>query len=170
MLETALLLTSFIFLLKIMIIRNKHASQEIGVTDKFNQQIFLKPGEQVEVEDAQGKWYLANYSSILEKLDIVRMDDNEKDEKIATMSKQIETLTKLVERLTKGKSEDVKPEALDTEEKALVDENKTQTEDEIKERAELVEQLKLAWVKGVGNHWSTTKLREAKQKLEEIVS
>lgn len=145
-----------------MIIRNKHATQEIGVTNKNYEQIFLKPWEECEVEDAQGRWYLANYSEFFEKTDVSTISNAEKDEEIVMMKKQISTLTTLVERLVNGKDDD-----LSDEEKKLIENSLTVSEDEAKLKAEIIELLKSKWVKGVWNHRSLSKLIKAREELKE---
>ena len=122
-----------------MLIRNKHESQEIGVTNKFNEVIILKPGEQIEVEDAQGKGYLANYANIFEKLDIDTVENGDKDSQILTLTKQVLTLTKLVERLTSGKVDE-----LEADEKALIQNAELVAGDEEAEKVALIAELKTA--------------------------
>lgn len=147
-----------------MIIKNKHDTQVIWVTNKDNEIIFLNPWQECEVEDLQGRWYLANYSHILQKVDINVLPDNEKDEKIAMLSKQVETLTKLVNRLTWEKKDKV-----DEDELTLIEEDKKNLEAEANEKIMLVEFLKAKQIKWVWNHRSIEKLREAKKSFDEIL-
>ena len=78
-----------------MIIKNKSTNQEITVTDKDYQARLLKPGECCEVEDQEGKGYIANYSNILEKID-TKLTENEKEEKIITLEKRIARIEELM--------------------------------------------------------------------------
>jgi len=145
-----------------MIIKNKHKTQEIWVTNKYNETIILKPWEQAEVEDAQGKGYLANYAHIFEKVDVSPVVNEEKEELIVSLTKQVMILTKLVERLTNGKVDE-----LWADEKALVTKN-TEEENALKEeKVKLIEELKARGLKWVWNHWSLTKLQEEEAKTQE---
>lgn len=143
-----------------MLIRNKSEAQDIGVTNKDNVVQVLKPGESCEVDDGQGRGYLANYPQVFEKVDVAITDD-EKDAQLATQAEQIKTLTKLVERLTKWERID----ELDKDEEELIANAEAEEVDEEEEKAELIAELKEAGVKWVGSHRSLTKLRKSKESL-----
>lgn len=135
-----------------MLIRNKHDSQEIWVTNKFQEIIFLKPGQECEVDDAQWRGYLANYSYILEKLDtgIVEADESAK---IASLTKQVETLTRLLEKITNS---NINIDEIDIHKELWTELSK----EELIKKISTAGAVKWLWV-----HWSIEKL---KQKAKEM--
>jgi len=86
---------------------SKRNQEAFGLIDKHMKRVFLKEGETLEVDDKEGKGYVANYPMIVEKIET---DDTQQGVEINDLQRQVNELKAMIASLSGKKTEEIAKE------------------------------------------------------------